>query len=61
MSHTFTQLLYHIVFGTQNRENLIDPELRDVLYPFMAASSGRSDAPYWTLEACRTTCISWSA
>ena len=37
MSHTFTQLLYHIVFGTQNREELIDPDLREVLYPFMAA------------------------
>jgi len=38
MSHTFTQLLYHIVFGTQYREELIDPEeLRQVLYPFIAA------------------------
>jgi REP element-mobilizing transposase RayT len=37
MSHTFTQLLYHVVFGTQYREALIDPELRQDLYPFMAA------------------------
>src|SRR5258706_11595266 len=38
MFHTFTQLLYHIVFGTQYREELIDPdELRQVLYPFIAA------------------------
>jgi REP element-mobilizing transposase RayT len=35
MSHTFSQLLYHIIFGTQHRENLIDPELRQDLYPFI--------------------------
>ncbi|HEX4963960.1 MAG TPA: IS200/IS605 family transposase [Thermoanaerobaculia bacterium] len=37
MSHTFTQLLYHVVFSTQYRQGLIDPELRADLYPFMAA------------------------
>jgi len=36
MSHTFTQLLYHVVFGTRNREALIGPGLRDDLYPYMA-------------------------
>jgi putative transposase len=36
MSHTFTQLLYHIVFGTRNRAALIDPGLRDDLYPYIA-------------------------
>ena len=37
MSHSFSQLLYHIVFGTQHRQDLIDPELRDDLYPLIAA------------------------
>ena len=36
MSHTFTQLLYHIVFGTRDRAALIGPGLRDDLYPYMA-------------------------
>lgn len=36
MSHTFSQLLFHLVFGTQYREDLIDPELRKDLYPFIS-------------------------
>ena len=37
MSHSFSQLLYHVVFSTQYRQNLIDPELREDLYPFISA------------------------
>lgn len=37
MSHTFSLLLYHIVFSTQERAPFIDPELRDHLYPYLAA------------------------
>jgi putative transposase len=33
MSHTFTQLL---VFSTQHRQDFIDPELREDLYPFIS-------------------------
>jgi putative transposase len=36
MSHTFSQLLYHIVFSTQYRQDFIDPELREDLYPFIS-------------------------
>jgi putative transposase len=36
MAHSFTQLLYHIVFSTKYRANLIDPGLRDELYPLIA-------------------------
>ncbi len=36
MSHTFSLLLYHIVFGTQHRAAFIDLELRDELYPYIA-------------------------
>jgi hypothetical protein len=36
MSHTFSLLLYHIVFSTQRRADFIDPELRGELYPYMA-------------------------
>ena len=36
MSHTFSQLLFHVVFSTQYRQDLIDPELRDELYPIIA-------------------------
>jgi REP element-mobilizing transposase RayT len=35
MSHTFSQLLYHVVFSTRNRADLIGPELRDELYPYL--------------------------
>jgi len=37
MSHTFSLLLYHIVFGTQHRAAFIDPQLRDELYPYIAS------------------------
>jgi REP-associated tyrosine transposase len=36
MSHTFSLLLYHIVFSTQRRADFIDSQLRDELYPYMA-------------------------
>lgn len=36
MSHSFSQLLYHLVFSTKHREAFIHPGLRDELYPYMA-------------------------
>jgi putative transposase len=35
MSHTFTQLLVHVVFGTKNRANLIQARIKDELYSYM--------------------------
>ena len=35
MSSTLTNLLYHIVFSTKNRMNLIDSQLRSHLYPYL--------------------------
>ncbi len=35
MSQTLTNLLYHIVFSTKGRENLITDELRKDLYPYI--------------------------
>jgi putative transposase len=35
MSQTLTNLLYHIIFSTKNRENLISNKLREELYPYI--------------------------
>jgi len=35
MSQTLTNLLYHVVFSTKNRENIIFDELREELYPYI--------------------------
>ena len=35
MSHTFTNLLYHIVFSTKNHEPFIDAELKPRLHGYM--------------------------
>jgi REP element-mobilizing transposase RayT len=35
MATTFTNLLFHIVFSTKHRKNLIDADLRDRLYPYL--------------------------
>lgn len=35
MAHTFTDLLYHIVFSTKNRASLIDDELRPELWKYL--------------------------
>lgn len=36
MSNTFTNLLYHLVFSTKSRKNLIQPGFRDELYCYLA-------------------------
>jgi len=36
MPSTYSNLLYHIVFSTKNREPLISPALRGELYPYIA-------------------------
>ncbi|MBN1514960.1 IS200/IS605 family transposase [Candidatus Sumerlaeota bacterium] len=36
MAHTYTVLLYHIVFSTKHRQPLIDAETQKLLYPYMA-------------------------
>ena len=35
MSQTLTNLLYHIIFSTKDRKNLISDELRKELYPYI--------------------------
>lgn len=35
MGSTLTHLVYHIVFTTKNRQNIITPELRVTLYPYI--------------------------
>jgi len=35
MAGTFTNLLYHIVFSTKNRKDLIGPDLRNDLYNYI--------------------------
>ena len=36
MAHTYTVLLYHLVFSTKKREPRLTPELKQKLYPYMA-------------------------
>ena len=35
MANTYTNLLYHIVFSTKHRKNLITPQIRDDLYSYI--------------------------
>jgi len=35
MSHTFSQILFHLVFSTRCRQGLIHAEVREELYPYM--------------------------
>jgi putative transposase len=35
MPHSYTQLYYHLVFSTKNREPTIDRALRQQLFPFI--------------------------
>ena len=35
MSHTYSQILYHVVFATKFREKLIVPETQARLYPYI--------------------------
>lgn len=35
MPQTFTQLHYHIVFGTKNREPLVTPDIRDRVWDYL--------------------------
>ena len=35
VAHTYTQLLYHVVFSTKNRLPLIDGEVQQRLYPYL--------------------------
>lgn len=39
MSHTHTMLLYHIVYSTKHREPWLTHDVRDRLYPYMAATA----------------------
>lgn len=36
MAHTYVNLLYHIIFSTKNRANMIDAELEQQLFPCIA-------------------------
>ena len=35
MAHTYTVLLYHIVFSTKGREPSLSPAVREMLFPYM--------------------------
>ena len=35
MPNSYTKLVYHIVFGTKNREQLINPDRQDDLYAYI--------------------------
>ena len=35
MANTFTNLLYHVIFSTKNREPLISPDLKPRLYEYL--------------------------
>jgi REP element-mobilizing transposase RayT len=38
MSHSYTQLLYHIVFSTKERRPWIEPELASRLHPYLGGA-----------------------
>jgi REP element-mobilizing transposase RayT len=38
MPHSYTQLLYHIVYSTKERRPLLTGEILDRLYPYLAAA-----------------------
>lgn len=38
MAHSYTNLLYHIVYGTTDRQPLIDSELRPRLYEYLGGT-----------------------
>ncbi|MDQ7797787.1 MAG: IS200/IS605 family transposase [Candidatus Edwardsbacteria bacterium] len=35
MGSTLTHLIYHIVFSTKGRQNIVAPALREILYPYI--------------------------
>ena len=36
MAHTFSRLLFHVVFSTRNREARLTPAIRERVFPYMA-------------------------
>jgi len=36
MAHTYTVLLYHIIFSTKNRQPILTDEARGLLFPYMS-------------------------
>ena len=38
MTHTFTKLLYHLVWATKERQNLIRPEFQERIYGYIGGS-----------------------
>ena len=38
MAHTFTNLLYHIVFSTKNRQLLIDDDIKEDLFAYLGGT-----------------------
>ena len=41
MAHTYTVLLYHIVFSTKGREPILTVESRNAIFPYMAGIIGQ--------------------
>lgn len=36
MAHTYTVLLYHVIFSTKHRAPMLTPEVRTLIFPYMA-------------------------
>ncbi len=36
MAHTYTVLIYHLIFSTKNREPLLNEKVRSLLFPYIA-------------------------
>jgi len=44
MASTLTELIYHIVFSTKNREPIINPEIQEKLYRYITGIIKKDDA-----------------
>ena len=56
MAHTFSTLLYHVVFGTKDREPSIDGELRSDLHAYLRACAAEiCHRQHWWPRLCQPT------
>ena len=51
MSHTYTNLLSHLVFSTKDRQPLIDPELKPRLLSYMTGIARNSGSKILSINA----------
>jgi len=54
MSHTYTNLLIHVIFSTKDRLPHLTPDLKPQLFPYMAASCAKWAARCWRSTVQRT-------